>query len=74
MNTVNSSRARLLKHIERAALLACVLLLVPISAAAQDRCVLTGPGTDYQRKGGIEMVRRDASILDLRVLDPDSSN
>ena len=36
MNAVNKSRARLLKHIERAALLACVLLLVPISAAAQD--------------------------------------
>jgi len=118
MNAVNKSRARLFKHIERAALLACVLLLVPISAAAQDRCtarievrldtevsnprdpsflssltanplyslswiegedsravyLLTGPGTDYQCKGGIEMVRRDASILDLRVLDPDSSN
>ena len=36
--------------------------------------VLTGPGMDYQCKGGIELVRRDASILDLRVLEPESSN
>ncbi len=36
--------------------------------------VLTGPGTDYQCKGGIEMVRQASSILDLRVLDPESSN
>jgi hypothetical protein len=113
------NKARLLRHIELATLLACVLLLVPISAAAQNsRCkarievqldsevsnprdpsflssvtanplysltwvegedsraiyLLTGPGTDYQCKGGIELVRRDASILDLRVLEPDSSN
>jgi hypothetical protein len=118
MNTVNRSRVRLLRHIERAALLACVLLLIPISAAAQDRCtarievqldsevsnprdpsflssltanplyslswvegddsravyLLTGPGTDYGCKGGIELVRRDASILDLRVLEPGASN
>lgn len=118
MNKVVHHRARLLRHIERAALLACVLLLVPISAAADDRCsarievrldsevsnprdpsfigsltanplyslawvegedsravyVLSGPGTDYGCKGGIELVRRDASILELRVLDADSSD
>ena len=119
MIATHSSRGRLLRHIERAALLACVLLLLPISAAAQDsRCserievrldsevsnprdpsflssltanplysltwvegeesravyLLTGPGTDYQCKGGIELVRRDASILDLRVIEPESSN
>src|SRR5688572_9945832 len=112
------NKERRLRHIELATLLACVLLLVPISAAAHDRCtarievqldsevsnprdpsflssvtanplysltwvegddsravyLLTGPGTDYGCKGGIELVRRDASILDLRVLEPDSSN
>jgi hypothetical protein len=113
------TRSRIIRHIERAALLASVLLLVSISAAtADDRCtarievqldgevsnprdpsflgsltadpqysltwveseesravyLLTGPGTDYQCRGGIEMVRRASSILDLRVLGPDSSN
>jgi hypothetical protein len=113
------TKYRLVRHIERAALIACLLLLVPISAAAQGgRCtarievqldaevsnprdpsfmssltasplysltwvegdesravyVLTGPGTDDQCKAGIDIVRRASSILDLRVLDPGSSN
>lgn len=112
-------KARILRHIELATLLACGLLLMPVVAAAADsKCsarievrldsevsnprdpsflssltanpqysltwvegddsravyVLTGPGMDYQCKGGIELVRRDASILDLRVLEPESSN
>ncbi len=117
MNAVTKSR--LVKHIERAAIIACVLLLVPISAAAQGgRCtarievqldaevsnprdpsfmssltasplysltwvrgegsrvvyVLNGPGTDVRCQQGIAMMRRAASVLDVRVLDRDSSN
>jgi hypothetical protein len=35
---------------------------------------LTGPGSDEMCKGGIEMLRRDAAVLDLRVLEPGLSN
>jgi hypothetical protein len=35
---------------------------------------LTGPGSDVMCKEGIEKLRRDAAVLELRVLEPGSPN
>ena len=44
------------------------------SNGAREVYDLTGPGTDYQCQGGIEILRRDASVLDLRVIEPKATN
>ena len=111
-----SKKERFLWLAERAALIACALLFMPITAAAFDsecrarvelrlddevanprdpsfvtsltgnpmyRLVwvkgkdsvhvfdLIGPGNDLLCHDGIDLLRRDAAILDLRVIDPD---